>query len=143
MVENFARELYAVRFDPGRAGEFDLQPDPRVLVMLGELNLEPWRCVAELVDNSDFRKFDGVLRMVIDGNDQQYEALSRTLAEMHAQGHLAYGLHQSPQALLTCLVHSYTGEHVHFVDGSNGGYAMAARGLKQQLASLANQSRRS
>lgn len=98
---------------------------------------------AELVDNSDFRKFDGVLRMVIDGNDQQYEALSRTLAEMHAQGHLAYGLHQSPQALLTCLVHSYTGEHVHFVDGSNGGYAMAARGLKQQLASLANQSRRS
>ncbi len=34
------------------AGEFDLQPDPRVLVMLGEINLDPWRCVAELVDNS-------------------------------------------------------------------------------------------
>lgn len=39
-------------FDARSAGEFDLQPDPRVLPMLGEINLEPWRCVAELIDNS-------------------------------------------------------------------------------------------
>lgn len=32
--------------------EFDLQPHPRILAMLGEINLEPWRCIAELVDNS-------------------------------------------------------------------------------------------
>lgn len=32
--------------------EFDLQPDPRVLPMLGEINIDQWRCVAELVDNS-------------------------------------------------------------------------------------------
>ena len=31
---------------------FDLQPDPRILPMLGEINLEQWRCLAELVDNS-------------------------------------------------------------------------------------------
>jgi hypothetical protein len=31
---------------------FDLTPDPRVLVMLGEINLDQWRCLAELVDNS-------------------------------------------------------------------------------------------
>lgn len=30
---------------------FDLTPDPRVLVMLGEINLDQWRCLAELVDN--------------------------------------------------------------------------------------------
>ena len=30
----------------------DLSPDPRVLKMLGEINFEPWQCVAELVDNS-------------------------------------------------------------------------------------------
>jgi len=34
------------------AQEFDLIPDPRVLPMLGEINLEPWRCIAELADNS-------------------------------------------------------------------------------------------
>ena len=31
--------------------EFDLQPDPRILPMLGEINLPQWRCIAELVDN--------------------------------------------------------------------------------------------
>lgn len=31
---------------------FDLQPDPRILPMLGEINLVQWRCLAELIDNS-------------------------------------------------------------------------------------------
>jgi len=30
----------------------DLTPNPRILPMLGEINLAPWKCVAELVDNS-------------------------------------------------------------------------------------------
>ena len=32
--------------------EFDLQPDPRILPMLGEISLEQWRCLAELIDNA-------------------------------------------------------------------------------------------
>src|ERR1044071_3107779 len=32
--------------------EFDLNPHPRILPMLGEISLIPWRCLAELVDNS-------------------------------------------------------------------------------------------
>ncbi len=32
--------------------EFDLQPHPRILPMLGEINLAQWRCIAELIDNS-------------------------------------------------------------------------------------------
>lgn len=32
--------------------EFDLTPDPRVLQILGEINLEQWKCLAELIDNS-------------------------------------------------------------------------------------------
>lgn len=31
---------------------FDLTPDPRVLQILGEINLDQWKCLAELVDNS-------------------------------------------------------------------------------------------
>lgn len=34
------------------ADEFDLQPDPRILPMLGEINLPQWRCLAEFIDNS-------------------------------------------------------------------------------------------
>lgn len=43
-----------------QSGEFDLVPDPRVLPMLGEINLELWRCIAELADNS----IDGFLHAV-------------------------------------------------------------------------------
>lgn len=32
--------------------DLDLTPAPRVLQMLGEINLEQWRCLAELIDNS-------------------------------------------------------------------------------------------
>ncbi len=43
--------------------EFDLSPSPRVLPMLGEINLEQWRCIAELVDNS----VDGFLHAMRSG----------------------------------------------------------------------------
>jgi hypothetical protein len=43
--------------------DFDLQPDPRILPMLGEINLAQWRCLAELVDNA----VDGFLSMVRSG----------------------------------------------------------------------------
>jgi hypothetical protein len=51
-------------------------------------------------------------------------------------GQLAYGMHLSGSALITCMVKSYGGNHVHFVDGADGGYALAAKQLKSQLKSL-------
>lgn len=90
----------------------------------------------ELVENSDFRKFDGMLRMVMDGSEAQFLALRDYLETQHLQGRLVYGMHKSREALVTCIVQSYNGNHLHFVDGSDGGYALAARGLKQQLKVL-------
>ena len=92
--------------------------------------------VDELVENSDVRKFDGMLRMVMDGSEAQYRDLQDYLEAQHREGRLVYGMHRSSEALLTCIVFSYNGNHVHFVDGSDGGYALAARGLKAQLKSL-------
>ena len=40
--------------------EFDLQPSPRILPMLGEVTLPQWRCMAELVDNA----VDGFLHVL-------------------------------------------------------------------------------
>ena len=48
-----------------QAGEFDITPAPRVLPMLGEINIDQWRCIAELVDNS----VDGFLNESRNGND--------------------------------------------------------------------------
>jgi hypothetical protein len=94
------------------------------------------RYADEMVQNTDFRKFDGMLRMVMDGSEAQYRDLDDYLEGQHRKGRLVYGMHKSREALLTCIVFSYNGNHVHFVDGSDGGYAMAARGLKAQLESL-------
>jgi DUF3095 family protein len=94
------------------------------------------RYIDEMVENSDFRKFDGMLRMVIDGTEAQCRGLREYLDRQHREGRLVYGMHKSREALLTCIVFSYNGNHVHFVDGSDGGYAMAARELKAQLKSL-------
>ncbi len=97
-------------------------------------HLARWRRYREnMVENSDFRKFDGMLRMVIDSSRAQTDALTTYLAQEHANGTLVYGIHPSPEALVTCLVHDYRNDHIHFVDGSDGGYALAARQLKKQL----------
>ncbi len=90
----------------------------------------------DLVANTDYRKFDDVLREVLSGNADQRRRLTDWLETQRAQGRLVYGIHASPAALLTCLVFDREGDHVHFVDGSDGGYAMAALQLKQQLAGV-------
>lgn len=88
----------------------------------------------ELIENTDFRKFDEAIRMVLDLSDEQLGRIERELEQLRAEGHIVYGLHRAPSALITCYLRSYSGDHVHFVDGANGGYALAARQLKAQLA---------
>lgn len=86
-----------------------------------------------LVANTDFRKFDDKLRMVISGSSEQRDRLVQFLENQYRNGLLVYGVHVSSKALMTCVISDYNQDHVHFVDGSDGGYAMAALGLKQRL----------
>ena len=54
--------------------------------------------------------------------------------EARQRGVLAYGLWEQPAALMTCIVPSpLTHDHMHFLDGAEGGYACAALQLKAQL----------
>lgn len=87
--------------------------------------------------HSDFRKYDGTLRMVLDCSEAQEEAVRQRLEALRQQGRIHYGLHASEEALMTCMVTGLgDGQHVHLVDGSKGGYAVAARQLKAQVAGL-------
>jgi len=89
---------------------------------------------AEVVGNTDYRKFDDCLRMVVDLTLAEASAFEAFLESERAAGRIHYGVHRAGAALMTCIVKSYKGNHIHFVDGSDGGYAMAAKGLKKQLA---------
>ena len=86
--------------------------------------------------NSDFRKFDGSLKMVLSCSTVQRKNFERLLEKLVSKGIVNFGLHVSDRALLTCLIHRGTGEEVHFVDSADGGYALAARKLKEQMADV-------
>lgn len=86
-----------------------------------------------LVANTDFRKFDDMLRMVLSGTAQQRDELVRFFQSRRQAGELCYGIHTAPASMITCLIFDYAGEHLHFVDGTEGGYAIAAKMLKEQL----------
>jgi hypothetical protein len=86
----------------------------------------------DLEAHTDYRKMDGTLRQVLAGTVEQREALEAYLQEQYEAGTLVYGLDASDAAMITCLVFQYEKEHVHFVDGADGGYAHAAQALKER-----------
>lgn len=90
-----------------------------------------------LIETSDYRKYDDTLRMVLTGTTEQRHALSAYLEQRHIAGDLIYGIHLSDRALITCVVFERVGRQVHFIDGADGGYALAARALKEQMRNLA------
>lgn len=99
---------------------------------IGEFS--PQKYKSELVINSDFKKFDETLRMVLDCSLDQVKAIKEILDELYKNNLIFYGTHESSESLLTCIVQSaVAGKHLHFVDGANGGYAMAALELKSQI----------
>ncbi len=88
----------------------------------------------QVVENSDFRKYDDGLRMVLDCRPELADALEGRLAAAAAAGTARYGLHRQDAAMMTCFTLSASRpDHFHFVDGARGGYASAATALKATL----------
>lgn len=86
-----------------------------------------------LIQNTDHQKFDDMIRMVISCSTANREKFENYLREQRDIGRINYGLHITDSALLTCLVFDRFNRHFHFVDGSNGGYALAAKVMKEQI----------
>ena len=86
----------------------------------------------QVVENSDFRKFDDSLRMTLAGTPALADAIEARLAAARAANVARFGLHRQPAAIMTCIVPSIAeSNHVHFVDGAAGGYALAAKRMKE------------
>lgn len=89
----------------------------------------------ELRRNTDHRRFDDTLRLLLDCSLSQADEIETLLEQHTAAGRLVYGIYRSNAALMTCLVFNLDrGEHIHFVDGSDGGFTSAAKNLKAKLA---------
>jgi hypothetical protein len=86
-----------------------------------------------ILKTTDTEKFDDMLRMVISTNKNQSIKLEEYLEKEYQNKNLVYGIHKSNSALMTCLIFQRHGKHIHFVDSSNGGYALAAKELKNRV----------
>jgi hypothetical protein len=92
---------------------------------------DPARYRREVVENSDFRKFDDSLRMTLDCTPGLADRIEERLGAARSANIARFGLHRQPAAIMTCIVPSISeSNHVHFVDGAAGGYALAAKQLK-------------
>jgi hypothetical protein len=95
----------------------------------------PKTYVQQVVENSDFRKYDDGLRMILDCTPELERGLSDLLKSARSSGIVRYGLHRQDAAMMTCFTPSaMRSNHVHFIDGARGGYASAATALKAMPA---------
>jgi hypothetical protein len=95
----------------------------------------PKTYVQQVVENSDFRKYDDGLRMILDCTPELESALTQRLIAAASAGIARYGLHRQDAAMMTCFTPSaLRSDHVHFIDGARGGYASAATALKAAAA---------
>ncbi|MBI4781093.1 MAG: DUF3095 domain-containing protein [Oscillatoriophycideae cyanobacterium NC_groundwater_1537_Pr4_S-0.65um_50_18] len=103
----------------------------RLKLRIGGMNWGVYK--QDVVAATDFQKFDDLLRMVISSNAAQIAPLTDYLEQRFRSGELVYGTHISDRLLMTCLVFERDGHHTHFVDGADGGYALAAKAFKQRM----------
>jgi hypothetical protein len=101
----------------------------RFKMPLGKFDATVYR--RDVAQNSDFRKFDDGLKMTVDLDRQRAREVEAILEQAARKGICRYGLHRQDTALMTCIVPTpLQRDHMHFIDGGAGGYAMAASRLK-------------
>ncbi len=92
---------------------------------------DPRRYRREVVENADFRKYEDGLRMTLDCTPALADRIEDRLKAAEEAGITRFGIHRQNAAIMTCIVPSVQhSNHVHFIDGADGGYAAAAAVLK-------------
>lgn len=89
----------------------------------------------DLVQLTDTLVLDGRVNTVIAGTREQRIQLEARLDALEHEGLIVYGIYTSRESVMSCYVQDYASKHIHFVDGSDGGYTMAAKMLKHKVRS--------
>lgn len=89
-----------------------------------------------LVKLSDTLVMDGRINTVISGNSEQRNLLIQELEKIEQQGDILFGIHASEESVMSCYVRDRKDQHIHFIDGSGGGYTQAANMLKKKIRAL-------
>ncbi|WP_455272601.1 DUF3095 family protein [Rhizobium herbae] len=125
-----ARQILAIL----EAGEGRSRPVPDDIAITTEVaDYLGGRGWSDVVSNSDYRRYDDVLRLTMDCTTAQIRKVEALLVAARDRGEISFGLHRQSHALMTCLVPSGNrASHLHFLDGMGGGYTKAAAMLEAQ-----------
>lgn len=110
------------------AGFFYFKYDLNVRKLKGRLYLK------QVISNSDILMIDGRINTIISGTEKQRLQFITYLEEKENAGDLIFGHHVTDESIMTCYIRNRNEDHIHFVDGSKGGYTQAAVELKSKLA---------
>jgi hypothetical protein len=87
-----------------------------------------------LIANADTLTIDGRINTVITGSMDKRKAFTNYLSQQEQEGKLIYGHHISRESIMTCYIEHFNSRHIHFVDGSDGGYTEASKELKRKAS---------
>jgi len=76
---------------------------------------------------------DGTLNCIISGTTNKIDQLIGYLDELETQQEMTYGIHITHASIMSCYVQNRSQEHVHFIDGTEGGFTKAAEMFKAKL----------
>ncbi|QHI34977.1 hypothetical protein IMCC3317_03230 [Kordia antarctica] len=82
---------------------------------------------------SDTIMLDGAINTVISGNSKQISKFQIFLDNLESQRVITYGIHITHSSIMSCYVQDRKENHIHFVDGTEGGYTSAAIAYKKKL----------
>ena len=85
---------------------------------------------------SDTLMIDGSINTVFSGSLEAITEFTDFLNTKEQKGDLMYGLHITHSSIMSCYVRDRNNKHIHFVDGTEGGYTAAAAMLKKKKAKL-------
>jgi len=87
---------------------------------------------------SDTIMLDGLLNTVISGTDKQINKLKRLLDDLESKDEIIYGMHITHASIMSCYIENREEKHIHFVDGTEGGYTSAAIMFKLKKLNSSN-----
>lgn len=85
---------------------------------------------------SDTIMLDGFLNTVISGTEDQIKTLKFLLDDLELKNKIIYGIHITHASIMSCYIEDREEKHVHFVDGTEGGYTTAAIMFKEKLKKI-------
>ena len=75
---------------------------------------------------ADTIMMDGVLHTVFSGTEKKINQFMPYIEALEQQGIIKYGIQITHSTIMSCYVEDRQNNHIHFVDGTEGGYTRAA-----------------